>query len=141
MFIFLFLDLLMTENSWMEYRYLFEPSSGTLFQGPKDSFLSPSEIAGWQDADVNNRSNQEKKRREILSFIKIAQLPGAQFQASTEPESMLSHVLTLHVTSGQIAGGKQTGAGEELGNSAEEKEAIVLASGSKEDRDEVLQVI
>ena len=126
----------------MEYRYLLEPSSGTLFQGPKDSFLSRGGIAGWrQDADVNNCSNQEKRRSEILSFIKIAQLPGAQFQASTEPESMLSHVLTLHVTSGQIAGGKQTGAGDQVGNSAEEKEAIVLASGSKEDRDEVLQVI
>jgi len=125
----------------MEYRYLFDPSSGTLFQGSKDSFLSPSEIAGWQNADINNRSNQEKRRREILSFIKIAQLPGAQFQASTDPESMLSHVLTLRVTSGPIAGEKQTGAGEEVGNCAEENEAIVLASGSKEDRDEVLQVI
>jgi hypothetical protein len=140
---------LLAEYNWVQFRYLFDPTSGTLFEGPKDSRLTLREIAALLEMNIDKPSvvvtdtlghthalarqgafTLAPKQRLAQHFKIIGQLPRTQFEAGVNPESLLRYLISLTAPPSEDETESQEGGGK--------TKTIVLSSGRKLDRDSML---
>jgi len=101
---------LLADYNWAEFRYMFNPDSGTLFEAPKSaSRLTQSAMALIGELDLGAEDvphiqaelhDKQKAFRQhpAAAFKRLCQLPSARFTSGDNSEALLRHSITFYVS-------------------------------------------
>jgi len=133
-------------HDWKQFSYLFDPSNGMLFEGSRSEAIVKPKTSSFMPLV---HQNAERDLRKGIGLQCLGQLPSMRFEAGSNPNSLLRHLLILQPSQSAGAGPSNDRGerGQEWGGAAgvqgtgasgpipRENNAIVLASGHRQDRD------
>jgi hypothetical protein len=139
---------LLEDYTWQKFRYVFN-ASGSLYEGPehwhipeKSTFNVTSLLdENFLQAGATQESQDVLKKRPIFSdipdnFWKIGHLSELSYKVASNPESMQQYVLNITVP---VIERVSDGMNDKSRNaSARRDDCIVLATGRKQDRDDLV---
>jgi Ca2+-binding EF-hand superfamily protein len=138
-----------SDYDWKSFSYLFDPSNGMFFEGSIFAQPNAGQLQKFSHGIPLFRQTGTRNLSKGNELRCLGKLPSLRFQAGSNPNALLRHILSLQLPHSESAGqGERGGEREQEGEGAAgmqsvsvrgsikcDSNAIVLATGRKEDRD------